>query len=123
MTKSLPIIKYLSARVTWRDNKWNGKFCFNVIVNSFCHILALIDEVMKPEDEPEFNDVNLDYKNPNHALLRLPAKGMFMSLPEYVRATKHAWQKKNNQLLKDFLPGRCVHRHYSYNDVEINNNL
>jgi energy-coupling factor transporter ATP-binding protein EcfA2 len=115
MTKSLPV-KHLSARVPWHDNKWNGKFCCNVLDNSFCRILALIDDVKHPENEQVFNDLDFDYKNPNHAMPCLSEKGTFMSPHEYVRATRHAWQK-SNQLFKDFLPGRYVHKPYSFNAV------
>ena len=115
MTKTLPI-KHLSARVPWHDNKWNGKFCCNVMDNSFCRILTLIEDVKNPEAEQRFNNIDFDIKNSEHAMPCLSEKGTFLSPYEYTRQTKHAWQK-NNPLFKDFMPGRYVHKPFSFNAV------
>ena len=73
MTKTLPI-KHLSARVPWHDNKWNGKFCCNVMDNSFCRILTLIEDVKNPEAEQRFNNIDFDIKNSEHAMPCLSEK-------------------------------------------------
>src|SRR5437763_15281788 len=49
--KVLPV-RHLSARVPWHDDKWNGKTCRNVLDNSFCRILKLIDDEKDPIREP-----------------------------------------------------------------------
>jgi hypothetical protein len=49
--KVLPV-RHLSARVPWHDSKWNGKTCFNVLDNSFCRILPLVDKEKRPDKEP-----------------------------------------------------------------------
>jgi len=110
MKKILPI-KHLSARVPWHDNKWNGKTCCNVLDNSFCRILPLIDQRKNPETEP--NDVIItEDKFPPC----ISEKGTFLSPSEYSRELKHAWTDIN-PMFKDFIPGIYYHKPYSLNAV------
>jgi hypothetical protein len=73
MNKNLPI-KHLSARVPWHDNKWNGKTCCNVLDNSFCRILPLINQKKNPETE--FDDTEIKKSNFRPYILEKKAKSL-----------------------------------------------
>lgn len=107
---TLPV-KHLSARVPWHDNKWNGTYCCNVLDNSFCRILPRIDDAKNPDTEPDAENITEDNFPPCIA-----EKGTFLSPYEYSRPLEHAW-KDINQLYKEYLPGKYLHKAYSFNAV------
>lgn len=110
MNKTLPI-KHLSARVPWHDNKWNGKTCCNVLDNSFCRILPLIDATKKPETELSDSLITEENFPPC-----ISEKGTFLSPNSYTRKLTHAWTTIN-PLFKDFKPAIYFHKPYSFNAV------
>ena len=109
--KVLPV-RHLSARVPWHDNKWNGFTCRNVLDNSFCRILSLVDKRKDPEKEPS-NQKITDSNFPPC----VSERGTFLSPAEYTREVTHAYKEMNNPLFKDFGPCRFHHKPYSINAV------
>jgi ATP-dependent exoDNAse (exonuclease V) alpha subunit len=109
---TLPI-KHLSARVPWHDNKWNGNFCCNVLDNSFCRILPRIDDSKNPETERRFENQQINDANMPPCIAE---KGTFLSPHEYTRVLEHSW-KSINPLYKEYLPGKYLHKPYSFNAV------
>lgn len=109
--KSLPI-RHLSARVPWHDNRWNGSTCCNVLDNSFCRILTLVDKRKDTEKEPDNEQIN-DLNMPPC----VSEKGTFLSPREYTREIVHRYKEMNNPLFKDF--GVCSYHHkpFSINAV------
>lgn len=104
-------VRHLSARVPWHDNKWNGKTCCNVLDNSFCRILPLVDKKKDPDREPSdelINDTNFPPC--------ISEKGTFLSPNEYTRKVIHSW-KDINPLFKDFKPCLYHHKPYSFNSI------
>jgi hypothetical protein len=85
MEKVLPT-KHLSARVPWHDNRWNGRTCCNVLDNSFCRILPLIDQRKRPDEEPNDQPIGEDNMPPC-----VSEKGLFMSSADFTRPLRHAW--------------------------------
>lgn len=110
MKKVLPT-KHLSARVPWHDNRWNGRTCCNVLDNSFCRILPLIDQRKKPSEEP--NDRAIDDRNMPPCVNE---KGLFMSPADFTRQLKHAWTDIN-PMFREYRPGTYHHKPYSFNVV------
>ncbi len=110
MEKTLPT-KHLSARVPWHDNRWNGRTCCNVLDNSFCRILPLIDQRKEPDKEPADRPIGEDNMPPC-----VSEKGLFMSPADFTRPLKHAWTDIN-LMFHDYLPGTYHHRPYSFNAV------
>ena len=108
--KVLPV-RHLSARVPWHDNKWNGSTCCNVLDNSFCRILKLIDQEKDPVREPSNTKIEESNFPPCVA-----EKGTFLSPNEYSRPLVHKW-KGINRLFDDFRPGVFHHKPYSFNAV------
>ena len=108
--KVLPV-RHLSARVPWHDNKWNGKTCCNVLDNSFCRILPLVDEKKDPEREPS-NQIIEDTNFPPC----ISEKGTFLSPREYTREVTHKWTGINS-LFSEFRPCKFHHKPYSFNAV------
>lgn len=108
--KVLPV-RHLSARVPWHDNKWNGKTCSNVLDNSFCRILPLVDAKKDPEREPS-NQVIDDSNFPPC----LAEKGTFLSPKEYTMDVAHKW-KGINPLFSEFRPCRFHFKPYSFNAI------
>lgn len=109
--KSLPT-RHLSARVPWHDNRWNGSTCCNVLDNSFCRILPLVDKKKDPESEPDNEQINDSNFPPC-----ISEKGTFLSPNEYTRQIVHRYKEMNNPLFKDFGPCRFHHKPYSLNAV------
>lgn len=107
---TLPV-KHLSARVPWHDNKWNGTYCCDVLDNSFCRILPRIDDIKKSENEPDGKNISENNFPPCIA-----EKGTFLSSFEYSRTLEHAW-KNINPLYKEYLPGKYLHKPFSFNAV------
>ncbi|MGH9971495.1 MAG: AAA family ATPase [Pyrinomonadaceae bacterium] len=108
--KVLPV-RHLSARVPWHDDKWNGKTCCNVLDNSFCRILKLIDDEKDPVREPSSQTIDDSNFPPCVA-----EKGTFLSPNEYTRRLDHKW-KGINRLFDDFGPGQFHHKPYSFSAV------
>jgi ATP-dependent exoDNAse (exonuclease V) alpha subunit len=108
--KVLPI-RHLSARVPWHDNKWNGKTCCDVLDNSFCRILPLVDKEKKPGREPS-DELITDTNFPPC----LAEKGTFLSPNEYTRDVSHKW-KDINPLFSEFRPCKYHHKPFSINAV------
>ena len=109
--KLLPT-RHLSARVPWHDNRWNGSTCCNVLDNSFCRILTLIDKKKDPENEVS-NETIHDSNFPPC----ISEKGTFLSPNEYTRQIVHRYKEMNNPLFKDFRPCCFHHKPYSFNAV------
>lgn len=109
---TLPV-KHLSARVPWHDNKWDGTFCYNVLDNSFCRILPRIDDSKNPETESAFENRQISDDNLPPCIAE---KGTFLSPHEYTRTLEHSW-KNINPLYKEYLPGKYLHKPYSFNAV------
>jgi ATP-dependent exoDNAse (exonuclease V) alpha subunit len=110
INKILPV-KHLSARIPWHDNKWNGTYCCNVLDNSFCRILPRIDDSKNSEEEPDGKNITEENFPPCIA-----EKGTFLSPFEYTRLLEHAW-KDINPLYKEYLPGKYLHKPFSFNTV------
>jgi hypothetical protein len=108
--KALPV-RHLSARVPWHDNKWNGKTCCDVLDNSFCRILPLVDK--KKDPDRESSDKTIDEGNFPPCISE---KGTFLSPNEYARAITHAW-KDINPMFKEYGPCVFHHKPYSFNAV------
>lgn len=109
--KILPV-RHLSARVPWHDGKWNGKTCCNVLDNSFCRILPLIDKKKDPEKETSSIQITDSNFPPC-----ISEKGTFLSPNEYTRELKHAFKEVNNKLFTEFGPCKYHHKPYSFNAV------
>ncbi len=86
------MIKHLSIRVAWHDNKWNGTICNNPNANGYCTQLKRIYEE-KTDNEPagrpwwEINPVELP-----------PCKaegGAFMNTKSYKRSFQHPYKEYN----------------------------
>lgn len=105
-------VRHISARVPWHDQKWNGKTCCDVVDNSFCRILPLVDLKKDPEserpDEP-INDSNLPPC--------VSEKGTFLSGTGFTRLLRHRYQELGNPLFKDFRPCKYDHKPFSFNAV------
>ena len=110
MSQNLPI-RHISARVPWHDNKWNGTNCCNVLDNSFCRILPLIDS--KKDAANEMDNELIDEKNMPPCVSE---KGTFLSPHSFTREVKHSWSDFN-ALFKDFLPVKYFHKPFSFNAV------
>ena len=110
MSQNLPI-RHISARVPWHDNKWNGTTCCNVLDNSFCRILPLIDS--KKDTANEMDNELIDEKNMPPCVSE---KGTFLSPHSFTREVKHSWSDFN-ALFKDFLPLKYFHKPFSFNAV------
>lgn len=108
--KVLPV-RHLSARVPWHDNKWNGKTCCNVLDNSFCRILPLVDKRKDPDKEPSDETIS-DTNFPPC----ISEKGTFLSPNEYTRDVTHAW-KDINPLFSEFRACKYHHKPYSLNAI------
>jgi hypothetical protein len=109
--KTLPV-RHLSARVPWHDQKWNGKTCKNVLDNSFCRILPLVDAKKDPTTEP-CNEIISDHYQPPC----VSERGTFMSDTEFVRRVVHAYKERGNPLFQDFGPCYFQHKPYSFNAI------
>ena len=110
MSKTLPT-KHLSARVPWHDLKWNGQVCCNVLDNSFCRILPLIDA--KKDEANEVGETKIEDHNFPPCISE---KGTFLSPFSYSRILNHAWSKIN-ELFKDYGPAIYQHKPFSFNAV------
>ncbi len=110
MEKTLPT-KHLSARVPWHDNRWNGRTCCNVLDNSFCRILPLIDQRKEPDQEPNDRPIGEDNMPPC-----VSEKGLFMSPADFTRPLRHAWTDIN-PMFHEYLPATYHHKPYSINAV------
>jgi hypothetical protein len=109
-SKVLPV-RHLSARVPWHDNRWNGKTCCNVLDNSFCRILPLVDKRKDPDREPSDETIT-DTNFPPC----ISEKGTFMSPNEYTRDVTHAW-RDINPLFSEFRACKYHHKPYSLNAI------
>ncbi|MBA5245897.1 AAA family ATPase [Marnyiella aurantia] len=110
INKTLPT-RHISARVPWHDNKWNGKTCCNVLDNSFCRILPLIDN--KKDAAIEIEDQLIDGTNMPPCVAE---KGTFLSPHPFSREVSHSWSHFNS-LFKEFLPMKYFHKPFSFNAV------
>ena len=110
MSNTLPT-KHLSARVPWHDNRWNGTVCCNVLDNSFCRILPLIDA--KKDEAKEIDNIKIE----DHTFPPcISEKGTFLSPFSYSRNLIHAWSKIND-LFREYGPSTYHHKPFSFNAV------
>lgn len=104
-------VRHLSARVPWHDQKWNGKTCKNVVDNSFCRILTLVDLKKEPENEP--CNVGVEAFQPPC----VSEKGTFLSSLGFTRHLVHRYKEMNNRLFADFGPCQYDHKPFSINVI------
>lgn len=95
----------------WHDNKWNGTFCSDVLDNSFCRILPRIDDAKAPDSEPAGQAIDGNKFPPC-----IEEGGAFLSPCQYSRSLVHKL-KNTNPLYKDYLPGKYIHKPFSYTAV------
>lgn len=105
-------VRHLSARVPWHDQKWNGKACKNVVDNSFCRILTLVDLKKEPDREPCDASIDTDYQPPC-----VSEKGTFLSGQGFTRRLEHRYKEMNNNLFADFGPCQYDHKPFSINVI------
>lgn len=87
------MIKHLSIRVAWHDNKWNGAICQRPSQNSFCLNLSRIyleknDDVEDKISGKHWSDLSPDQLPPCKA-----EGGSFMSTRKYNRTFQHPYFK------------------------------
>lgn len=100
------MVKHLSMRVAWHDNKWNGTVCCNPNSNGYCTQLPRIYEEKKDNEEP--NKAWWDLKP-----VELPPckaeGGAFMNSRGYKRSFSHPY--------KDYK--KANHAHLERTEIEV----
>lgn len=91
------MIKHLSIRVTWHDNKWNGTICQHPSQNAFC--LNLPRVYAEKDDKAEDLLAGQHWSDlKNHQLPPCKAEGgSFMSSRKYFREFNHPYNKPNRK--------------------------
>lgn len=87
------MIKHLSIRVAWHDNKWNGTNCCNPKINGYCTQLPRIYE--EKQDDEKANIPWWELK----AIELPPCKaegGAFMNPEPYQRSFQHPYKNNAN---------------------------
>lgn len=91
------MIKHLSIRVAWHDNRWNGTICNHPSQNAFCIHLPRIYEEKKDELEEEHAGKNWSKLSVD---LLPPCKaegGGFMNTAKYKRQFNHPYNQPNRK--------------------------
>ncbi|MBC3759706.1 AAA family ATPase [Hyunsoonleella sp. SJ7] len=91
------MIKHLSIRVSWHDNKWNGAICKHPSQNAYCLNLPRIYADKNDKEEDKIADKHWSTLQQNQ-LPPCKAEGAsFMSALKYNRTFQHPYYKPNGK--------------------------
>lgn len=86
--------QHISIRVTWSDNKWNGKVCKNPCNNTSCLALKNIQKNKNEEEEEKYANAEID--KIDYELPCLDEGISFMSPTPLTRQTIHPYANGRN---------------------------
>jgi ATP-dependent exoDNAse (exonuclease V) alpha subunit len=87
------MIKHLSIRVAWHDNKWNGAVCKHPSQNAYCLNLPRIYQEKDDQAEDALSDTHWGDLSDDQLPPCKAEGGSFMSTRKYVRLFNHPYNK------------------------------
>lgn len=103
--------QHISIRVTWSDNKWNGKVCKNPCNNTSCLALKNIQKNKNEEEEEKYANAEID--KIDYELPCLDEGISFMSPTPLTRQTIHPYANGRNDTHNHFRPTTLEYPAYS----------
>src|SRR5690606_31196966 len=87
------MIRHLSIRVAWHDNKWNGSICKHPSQNAFCLNLPRIYQEKDDKTEEALANKHWGDLTDNQLPPCKAEGGSFMSTRKYARRFNHPYNK------------------------------
>ena len=91
------MIKHLSIRVAWHDNKWNGAVCNHPSENTYCIHLPRIYAEKNDEAEDAIKGTHWSKLTPSQLPPCKAEGGSFMSIGKFSREFNHPYNQPNRK--------------------------
>jgi ATP-dependent exoDNAse (exonuclease V) alpha subunit len=107
------LLRHISIRVPWHDNKWNGTVCNFPKLNGSCLKLDRIAENRDDEAEDKVAGKSIEELEQNEWPCCVAERAMFMAPFAYTRMATHPYSRNFSETHAHFTPTPLYHPPYS----------